>query len=130
MNSAPVFPNLSMYMPQRLQELSEPVNHFSRYICRVFSRGRGLAQKGSGFSSISIRCSVEDSVDEDVERKLIPHSAHVNAFGESGSVERSILQTFIFAWLRLPELKYGSAGVDLIVHTSMPSDMEITLDIM
>ena len=31
------------------QELSEPVNHFSRYICRVPSWGRSFLQKGSGF---------------------------------------------------------------------------------
>ena len=31
------------------QELSEPVNHFSRYIHRVPSRRRSFSQKGSGF---------------------------------------------------------------------------------
>src|ERR1700720_223476 len=31
------------------QELSEPVNHFSRYIRRVPSRRRSFSQKGSGF---------------------------------------------------------------------------------
>jgi len=31
------------------QELSEPVNHFSRYIRRVPSRRRRFSQKGSGF---------------------------------------------------------------------------------